>query len=172
MTGAWVVGNIRPIREGSFALALLEKGNEVANLDDSSLMGKRIERPLLSRGNTGLSLAKQLGVVLAFPHLKPTATSWPEVGVLEEAFPHLKPTVATRSERGEGEHFRVRKRRAVAASVLLRDAWPGGAVPEAQAPLPWLRGAAFETRPPIAEFMPWLRGTAMLARVPVAELGP
>ena len=48
----------------------------------------------------------------------------------------------------------------------------GGAAPEAQAPLPWLRGAAFETRPPVAEFMPRLRGTALLARDPVAELGP
>ena len=120
-----------------------------------------------------MSLAKQLGVVvLAFPHLKPTATSWPEGGVLEVAFPHLKPTVATWSERGEGEHFRVRERRAVAASVLLRDAWRGGAALEAQAPLPWLRGAAFETRPLVAEFMPRLRGTTLLARVPVAELGP
>ena len=149
MSGARVGGNICPTREGCFPLALLEKGIEVANLDDSSLMGKRIERPLLSRGNTGLSLAKQLGVVvLAFPHLKPTATSWPEGGVLEVAFPHLKPTVATWSERGEGEHFRVRERRAVAASVLLRDAWRGGATLEAQAPLPWLRGAAFGTRTP------------------------
>ena len=48
----------------------------------------------------------------------------------------------------------------------------GGAAPEAQAPLPWLRGAVFETRPPIAEFMPRLRRTAMLARVLVDELGP
>ena len=171
-SGERVGGQVGPTRGGSVPSALLKEGNEVANLDDSSLMGKRIERPLLSRGNTGLSLAKQLGVVLAFPHLKPTATSWPEVGVLEEAFPHLKPTVATRSERGEGEHFRGKERRADAASVVLRDAWPGGAAPEAQAPLPWLRGAAFETRPPIAEFMPRLRGTTLLARVPVAELGP
>ena len=35
-----------------------------------------------------------------------------------------------------------------------------------------VEGAAFETRPPVAEFMPRLRGTALLARVPVAELGP
>ena len=48
----------------------------------------------------------------------------------------------------------------------------GGAAPEAQAPLPWLRGAAFETRPPVAEVMPRLRGTALLPRVPVAEIGP
>ena len=88
------------------------------------------------------------------------------------AFPHLKPTATTWSERGEGEHVRVGGRRAVAASSLLRDAWRGGAVPEAQAPLPWLRGAAFETRPPVAEVMPRLRGTALLARVPVAEIGP
>ena len=48
----------------------------------------------------------------------------------------------------------------------------GAAAPEAQAPLPWLRGAAFETRPPVAEFIPRLSGTARLTRVPVAELGP
>ena len=34
MSGAWVGGNIGPTRGGSFPLALLEKGNEVANLDD------------------------------------------------------------------------------------------------------------------------------------------
>ena len=128
-------GNIGPTRGGSFPLALLEKGNEVANLDDSSLMEKRIERPLLSRANTGSSLAKDLGVfVLAFPNLKPTATTW--------------------SERGEGEHVRLGGRRAVAASSLLRDAWLRGAAREAQALVPWLRGAAFETRPSVAEFMP------------------
>ena len=88
------------------------------------------------------------------------------------AFPHLKPTVATGSERGEGEHFRVRERRAVAASVLLRDAWRGGAALEAQAPLPWLRGAAFGTRTPVAEVKPRLVGTAQLARVPAAKIGP
>ena len=103
--------------------------------------------------NTGSSLTKDLVVlVLAFPHLKPTASTW--------------------SERGEGEHVREGGRRAVAASSLLRDAWLGGAAPEAQAPLPRLKGAAFETRPPVAEFMPRLRRTALLARVPVAELGP
>ena len=72
-----MVGNISPIREGSFPLALFEKGDEVAYLDDSSLIGKRIERPLLSRGKTESSLAKDLGVLeVAFPHLKPTATTW------------------------------------------------------------------------------------------------
>ena len=70
-------GNICPTRRSSFPLALLEKGNDVDNLDDSSLMGKEIEHPLLSRGNTGSSLAKDLGdSELAFPHLKPTATTW------------------------------------------------------------------------------------------------
>ena len=38
MSGARVGGNIGPTREGSFSLALLEKENEVANLDDSSLI--------------------------------------------------------------------------------------------------------------------------------------
>ena len=76
MSGARVVGNICPTRDGSFPLALLEKGNEVANLDESSLMVKKIERPLLSRGDTGSSLAKDFSVlVLAFPRLKPTTTS-------------------------------------------------------------------------------------------------
>ena len=69
-------GNKSPTREGSFPLGLLEKGDEVANLVDSSMMGNIIERPLLSRGNTASSLAKDLGVlVLAFPHLKPTVTA-------------------------------------------------------------------------------------------------
>ena len=149
MSGARVGGNISPTREGSFPLALLEKGNEVANPDDSSLMGKRIERPPLSRGNTGSSLAKYLGVlVLAFSHLKPTATSWPGRSVLELAFPHLKPTATTWSERGEGEHVRVGGQRAVAVASLLHDAWLGGAAREAKAPLPWLRGAAFKTHTP------------------------
>ena len=142
MSGARVGGNIGPTRGGSFPLALLEKGNEVANLGDSSLMGKRMERPLLSRVNTGSSLTKDLCVLMSsFPHLKPTATTW--------------------SERGEGEHVRVGGRRAVAASSSLRDALLGGAAREARAPLPWLRGAAFETCPPVAEFMPRLRGMAL-----------
>ena len=141
MSGARVGGNAGPTRGCSFSLALLEKGNEVANLEDSSLMGKRMERPLLSRVNTGSSLTKDLRVlVLAFPHRKPTTTF---------------------SERGEGEHVRLGGRRVA-----------GGAAPEAQAPQPWLRGGAFETRPPVDEFMPRLRRTALLARVPVAELGP
>ena len=62
--------------EALFRYALLEKGDEVANLADSSLMEKRTERPPLSRANTGSSLAKDLDVlVLVFPHLKPTAIS-------------------------------------------------------------------------------------------------
>ena len=40
MSEARVGGNIGPTREGLFPSALLEKGNKVANLDDSSLMGK------------------------------------------------------------------------------------------------------------------------------------
>ena len=155
-------GNIGPTRGSSFPLALLEKGYEVANLDDSSLMGKKIGRPLLSRGNTGSSLAKDRGiVVLVIPHLKPTATSRPGRGVLELAFPHLKPTATTWLERGEGEHARLEGPRAVAASSMLRDACMRGAARDARAPLPWLRGATFETQPPLAEFMPRLRGTAL-----------
>ena len=55
---------------------------------------------------------------------------------------------------------------------MPRDAWMGGAAREAQAPLPWLRGAAFETHTPAAEFMPRLRAMALGTRVPFAELGP
>ena len=75
--GARVGGHKRPTREGSFPLALTEKREEVANLIDYFFTGKRIERSLMSRGNTGSSPARNLGVlVLAFPHLKPNATSW------------------------------------------------------------------------------------------------
>ena len=40
MSEARVGGNIGPTRGDSFLLALLGEGNEVVNLDDSSLMGK------------------------------------------------------------------------------------------------------------------------------------
>ena len=61
---------------GSFPLCPLEKEDEVANLVDSTLTEKRTEHPLLLRASAGSSLAKDLGVlVLAFPHLKSTATS-------------------------------------------------------------------------------------------------
>ena len=101
MSGARVSGNTGPTRGGSFLLALLEKENEVANLEDSSVMGKRMERALLSRVNTGSSLTKDLGVlVLAFAHLKPTATSWPARSVFRVGLP-------TR----QTDHHLVRKRR-------------------------------------------------------------
>ena len=75
--GARVGGNKSPTREGSFLIDPLENGDEVDSLVDSSLMGKGIERPLLSPGNIGSSLAKDLGVFqLAFSHLKPTDTTW------------------------------------------------------------------------------------------------
>ena len=128
-----------------------------------------MERPVLSRVNIGSSLTKDLGVlVLALRHLKPTATSWPARSVRVD----LKPTATTWSERGEGEH-RSQRRATRRRSILIAPRRVvGGAAPEAQATLQWLRVAAFETRPPVAEFMPRLRGTALLARVPVAELGP
>ena len=75
-------------REVFFPSGLLEKGDEVANLVDSFWMEKRAERPLLSRAKTRSSLVKDLGVlVLAFPHLKSTATSWSEK-VFEGRPPH------------------------------------------------------------------------------------
>ena len=88
------------------------------------------------------------------------------------AFPHLKPTATTWSGRGSGEHARLVERRAVAAASLLRGARVGEAAREAQAPLPWLRGVALEAGTPVAEFMPRLRGTVLGARVPFAEFGP
>ena len=125
------------------------------NLDDFSFMGKRIERPPPSHGKTGSRLSKDLGVLLlAFSHLKTVATSWPGRSVLELAFPNLKPTATTWSKRGEGEQVRLGGRPAVAAASLLRDALLAGVACEAPAPLPWLRGAVFETRTPVAEFMP------------------
>ena len=106
-SGARVSGNKSITREGYFPSGLLEKRDEVAILVDSSLTGKMIERPLLSRGNTGSSLAKDIGVLaFAFPHLKPTATTWSGRDVLVLAFSHLKPTATTWSARGGGEHVR------------------------------------------------------------------
>ena len=102
-------GNIRPTREGSVPLGLLEKGDKVANLVDPYLMRKRLEHATVARGHR-IEPRKDLGVlVLDFPHLKPTATSWTGRGVLELAFPHLKPTATTWSGRGGGEHVRLRE---------------------------------------------------------------
>ena len=79
-SGARAGGNNAFTRGGSFPLGLLKKGDKVADLVDSSLIEERKEkkeRPLLSRANTASNLAKYLVVlVLAFPHLKPTVTSW------------------------------------------------------------------------------------------------
>ena len=97
---------------------------------------------------------------------------WSKRNVFELALPHIKPTATTWSEREEGEHIRLGGRRAVAAASFLRDAWLGGEARIAQAPLPWLRGAAFVTRVPVAEFMPRPNGTALGPRYPFAELGP
>ena len=79
---------------------------------------------------------------------------------LELAFPNLKPTATTWSERREDLHVRLGRRRAVAAASLPRDAWLGEVAREAPAILPWLRWAGFETRTPVADFMPRLTGTA------------
>ena len=123
-------------------------------------MEKRTERPLLSRANIGSSLSKDLGVlVLTFPHLKSTATSWSEKVFRGSTVPHLKPTATSWSGRRGDEHIRVKRRRAVAAAILSRDACLGGGARKAQAPVPWLMGAAFGARTPIAEFMPRLRET-------------
>ena len=60
---------------------LLGKGDEVANLVGSSSTGKRVERPLLLRGNAESSFTLDLGdSVSAFPDLKPTATTLPGGG--------------------------------------------------------------------------------------------
>ena len=54
------------------------EGRQGSNRVDSSLIGKRVERPPLLRGNAKSSFNQDLGVsVLAFPHLKPIATAWP-----------------------------------------------------------------------------------------------
>ena len=135
-------------------------------------MEKRIEHQLLSRGNTGSSLETDLGVlVLAFPQLKPTASSWSRRRVLGSACPHLKPTATTWSGREGDEYARLRRQRAVTAAIFLRDACLGGAR-ETQAPVPWLMGAASGACTLIAEFPPGLRETALEARIPFAELGP
>ena len=54
-----------------------------------------------------------------------------------------------------------RRRRYIVARCI-----PGGGARKAQAPVPWLIGATFGERTPIAEFMPRLRETALEARFP------
>jgi len=67
-----------PTGEGFFPVDLLGEVDKVANPVDSSLIGKRVELPPLKRGNAESSFNRDLGVsVPVFPHLKPTATTWP-----------------------------------------------------------------------------------------------
>ena len=117
-------GKKTPTREGSFPLGVLEKGDEVANLVDSS------NRP------PGVSLE----IVLPSHTSNRPPPHGREERFLELAFPHPKPTANTWSDRGEGEHVLFGVRRAVAASSLLRDSWLRGAVREAQAALPLFEG--------------------------------
>ena len=105
-SGAQAGGNSFLAREHSFPLILLEKGDEVAKLADSSLKGKIIERPLLSRGNTGSKFAKYPGVLL--------------IGL---AFPYLNPASISRSGRSVSIHVRLGGQCAVTAAFLLCNAY-------------------------------------------------
>ena len=125
-SGARASGNNVFRGGGSIPLCLLERGDEVANIVDSSLIDKRIERSFLSRVNTRLGLAKYLGVlVLSFPHLKSTATLWSEN--MFEGRPSdtsNRPPTPGKGEGGMNTHAKKR-RRAVTADILLRDACLG-----------------------------------------------
>ena len=136
-------------------------------------MEKTTERPLLSRANTGSSLAKYLSVlVLAFPHLKkPPPRGQKKCLRIDRPTPQTdRHRLVRERERGDG-HVRVKRRRAVTAGILLRDACLEGKRARAQAPVPWLMGAAFGARNPIAEFMRRLRETALEARFPSPSSG-
>ena len=71
-------GNKGSTGEGVRPVYLVWKGDKVANLVDSSLIEKRMERPPLLLGNAESIFNRELGVsVFAFPDLKPTTTTWP-----------------------------------------------------------------------------------------------
>ena len=137
-------------------------------------MEQRTERPLLSRERTGSSLATDLGVlVVAFPHLKPTATSreWSEK-LFEGRPSHTSNRPPPPGQREGGMNTFAQKGDAPPPQLYCcaTRAWEGAR--KAQAPVLWLTGTTFGARTPTAECMPPLRGTALQARVPVAELGP
>ena len=78
-SGARGSGNNGFTRGGSFPLCPLEKGYKVANLVDSSVMEKKDRAPAVIASEHRIKPCKYLGVLmLAFPHLKTTATSWSE----------------------------------------------------------------------------------------------
>ena len=80
-SGARAGGDKVPTGEGFLPVGLLGKGDEVANLVESSLTGKRTELPSLLRRNAESSCTIDLGMsVSAFPYLKLTATAWPGGG--------------------------------------------------------------------------------------------
>ena len=78
-SGPPMVGTKLSTGGGFLPADLLGKGDEASNLVGSSLIGKRVERPPLLRGNVELSFTLDIGAsVSAF--LKPTATAWPGGG--------------------------------------------------------------------------------------------
>ena len=107
---------VRPLREG-------RRGSKYCRL---FIDGKKTERPLLLRANTGSNLAKYLhGFVLEFPHLKQTATSW--AGKLCEGRSSHASTDRHRMDRKRGdEHVSVERRRAIIAAILMCEACLGG----------------------------------------------
>ena len=75
-SGARSGGKKVPTGEGFLPVDLLEKGDEIANLVDTSLTGKNVERSPLLRGTAESSFTLDLGAsVSASPHLKPTSTA-------------------------------------------------------------------------------------------------
>ena len=74
---ARVGGSKVPIEEWYLHVDLLRKGDEVANLVDSSATGKWVERPPLTPGNAESSRTRDLRVSMsASRHLKATAIAW------------------------------------------------------------------------------------------------
>ena len=83
LSGARAGGNNVFSRGGPLSLCLLEKGREVANLVDFSLMEKRIDcplqsRPISDRASETVSVLYRC-YIADLPHLKPTASSWFEI---------------------------------------------------------------------------------------------
>ena len=157
----------------------MEKGDEVANLVDSSLMEKRTERPLVSRANTGSS--QNISVFLCWP--SHTSNLPPPLGQknclrVDRSTPQTDRHRLVR-ERGDKQ---IKRRCADTAAICLLDACLGGSAQSAGSRAmvdgggvwsvyPYCRVYAAAERTgagstvPVAELRPWSRGTLLEARV-------
>ena len=149
--------SVRPLREGT-------RGTHYCPLFLDSKKKNRAPAAIASKHR--IKREKISGcVVLAFPHLKPTATSW-LVKAFERSPSHIFNRPPPPGQRKEKINTVVYKSDAPSPPSYCFATRSLGEARKAQTPVRRLMGGAFGARTSTAEFMPHLREKALEARFP------